>query len=498
MSSETLNAVSGRLSERSMRAVLWSGSDLLLRQALRFAVTILLAHLVAPEDFGAIAMLYLFTGFGSLFIDSGFGSALIQRQNTTLEDESSVFFFNLGVGALVALLLAAFSRQVAVFFNLPVLQPLTCLMALNLFLGAFAAIHTILLTKTLDFRTQMKANVIAYTVGGVAAIILAWQGYGVWSLAAQILIATVVNVILLWHWHPWRPAARFSFKALRSLFGFGSYMVLSSLLNTICEKLYTLIIGRVYTARDLGFFSRAETTQQMPANMLSEIFGRVTLPVFAAAADDRPRLARGVRSTLTAVMMLNIPALIGMAVVADPLVRTLFGQKWVSSILFLRILCFAGVLWPLHVINLNVLMAQGRSNLFFRIEVTKTAIGIVALTAASLHSLLAIALSYVAVGFVGFLLNAYYTGVFLGYGAARQMLDVLPYVAVSLLMAACIWPISLSKALNPAVLLTLQVSAGVGVYLGACKLFRLAAFEEVWRIATGEIRLLLKRRDASL
>jgi teichuronic acid exporter len=498
MSSGTFGTVSERLGERSLRAVFWSGSDLLVRQGLRFGVTVLLAHLVSPEDFGTIAMLYFFMGFGTLFIDSGFGSALVQRQNTTLEEQSSVFFFNLGVGALVALLLAGFSPQVAVFFNLPALQPLTCVMALNVFLGAFAAIHTILLTKALDFRTQMKANVIAYTVSGVAAVILAWQGFGVWSLAAQILLATVVNVILLWHWHPWRPAARFSLRALRSLFGFGSYMVLSSLLNTIHERLYTLIIGRIYTARDLGFFSRAETTQQMPANMLSEIFGRVTFPVFSAAADDRPRLARGVRRTLTGIMMLNIPAMVGMAVVADPLVRTLFGQKWASSILFLQILCFAGALWPLHVINLNVLMAQGRSNLFFRIELAKAAIGIIALTTASLHSLLAIALSYVAVGFVSFLLNAYYTGVFLGYGVGRQILDVLPYAAVSTLMAACIWPFSFSKALNPAVLLTLQVSAGVVVYLGTCKLFRLAAFEEVWRIATKEIGLLINPHDANL
>src|SRR5262245_20342405 len=497
MSSETLSPVSGRLGERSMQAVLWSGSDLLVRQALRFGATVLLARLVAPEDFGAIAMLYLFTGFESLFIDSGFGSALVQRQNTTLEEQSSVFFFNLASGALVALLLAGLSPQVALFFNLPLLQPLTCLMALNLFLGAFAAIHTILLTKALDFRTQMKANVIAYSVSSVAAVILAWQGFGVWSLATQILLATVVNVILLWHWHPWRPAARFSLEALRSLFGFGSYMVLSSLLNTIHERLYTLIIGRIYTARDLGFFSRADTTQQMPANMLSEIFGRVTFRVFSAAADDLPRLARGVRRTLTGIMTLNIPAMVGMAVVADPLVRTLFGPKWASSIPFLQILCFAGALWPLHVINLNVLIAQGRSNLFFRIEVAKAAIGIIALTAASLHSLHAIALSYVAVGFVYFLLNAYYTRVFLGYGAARQMLDVLPYVAVSMLMAACIWPISLSKALNPAVLLMLQVSAGVVVYLGACKLLRLAAFEEVWRIATQEIEFLIRPREVS-
>src|SRR5215470_15567683 len=143
MSSETLSAVSERLGERSLRAVFWSGSDLVVRQVLRFGVTVLLAHLVSPEDFGTIAMLYLFTGFGSLFIDSGFGSALVQRQNTTLEEQSSVFFFNLGVGALVALLLASLSPRVAVFFNLPVLEPLTYLMALNLFLGSLAAIHTI-------------------------------------------------------------------------------------------------------------------------------------------------------------------------------------------------------------------------------------------------------------------------------------------------------------------------------------------------------------------
>ena len=498
MTSEKSSAASGSLAQRSVRAVFWSGANLGIRQGLQFGVTMLLARLLAPEDFGAVAVLYLFTGLGSLFIDSGFGSALVQRRQTTREEESTVFFFNLGVGALVALLLTGLSPHIATFFNLPVLQPLTCLMALNLFLGAFASIHTILLTKALDFRTQMKANAIGSVGSGVVAVTLAWQGFGVWSLAAHVLVGTIINNIVLWHCHAWRPAARFSLRSLRSLFGFGSYILLSGLLDTVSGRLHTLLIGKMYSPRALAFFARAETTQQMPAGLLTGILGRVAFPVFSSAADDRLRLARVVKRTLTAIMMLNIPAMVGMAMVADPLVLTLFGEQWAPSIPLLQILCCAGALWPLHVINLNVLKAQGRSDLFFKIEVAKTVIGVTALAAASLHSVLAIAVSYVAADFISFLLNAYYTGVLLGYGATRQMLDVLPYTAVSIFMAACIWLISFSAPLSPIVMLMLQLSVGVGVYLGVCKLLRLSAFEEAWGLAAHEIGLLMKPLVASV
>lgn len=470
------------LTHQSLSAVFWSGADVFMRQGLQFFVSILLARLLSPDDFGVLAMLYLFTGIAGLFIDSGFSSALVQRQDITPADESTVFFFNLGAGLVVALGLCWAAPWIAAFFEQPVLQGLTYVMALNLFLGAFGAIQNVLLTKTLNFKLLMKIGVVASLLSGVLAVILAWQGFGVWSLALQTLVSTVITVALLWRWHPWRPQWVFSFTALRSLFRFGGFLLLSGLLDTIYTRLYSVIIGKLFSARELGFYTRAASTQQLPVNVLTNVLNRVAFPVFSAAAADKAQLARGVRKALRTIMLFNIPAMLGLMVVAEPLVITLFGEKWLPSVPILQVLCLAGVLWPLHVINLNVLMAQGHSNLFFRIEVLKKIIGVVAIAVASFYGILAIAWSQVVVGVLCFLLNAHYTGVFLGYSAWNQTRDLLPYLAVSVLMTLAVWPIHLYSVLSPAAQLGLISGVGALVYLLACRLFRLAAFDELWAL----------------
>lgn len=469
------------IKDRFVRALAWSGADVLLRQGLQFFVSVLLARLLTPEDFGTVALLYLFIGVASMFIDSGFSSALVQRQDTTHDDESTVFWFSLVAGAVAAIVLCAASPFIATFYEMPLLRPLTCAMALNLFISAFGSVHTALLTKALDFQTQMKISVVSSSLSGVAAVALAWRGAGVWSLVTQVLLSTAITVGLLWYWHAWRPARRFSMQSLRSLWRFGGFMLLSGLLDTVFGRLHTLVIGKLYSPRDLGFYNRAAGTQQLPANVLTGVLNRVVFPVFSAAAADKELLRRGVRKVLIGMMMLNIPMMLGMMVTAEPLVITLFGDKWRSCVPVLQVLCLAGVLWPLHVINLNVLMAQGHSNLFFRIEVAKKVLGVAALAAASPFGVVAIAWSQVGLGVACFLLNAYYTGVLLGYTALQQARDFMPYLAVSVFMAGVVWVISSGLPMTPGVLL-LQVAVGASVYLVACKLLRLVAYEEAWAI----------------
>lgn len=467
------------LTHKSLTAVFWSGADVFMRQGLQFFVSILLARLLSPEDFGLLAMLYLFTSIAGLFIDSGFSSALVQRQNITPEDESTVFFFNLGAGLIVALGLCWAAPWIAAFFEQPILQSLTYVMSLNLFLGAFGSIQSVLLTKALDFKTPMKIGAVASALSGILAVILAWQGFGVWSLALQSLASTIITVILLWLWCPWRPRVVFDLTSLYSLFRFGGFLLLSGLLDTFFTRLYSVIISKLFSARELGFYTRAAGTQQFPVNVLTNVLNRVAFPVFSAAAADKRLLARGMRKALQTIMLFNIPLMLGLIVTAAPLVITLFGEKWRPSVPILQILCIAGALWPLHVINLNVLIAQGHSNLFFRLEIWKKIIGVIAILVASFHGILAIAWSYVIADILCFLLNAYYTGIFLGYSAWKQTWDLLPYLAVSALMALAIWPIHIYSTLPPAVQLGLMSGLGAFVYLIACRLLNLTAFNEL-------------------
>jgi O-antigen/teichoic acid export membrane protein len=247
-------------------------------------------------------------------------------------------------------------------------------------------------------------------------------------------------------------------------------------------RLYSVIIGKLFSVRDLGFYTRADTTQQLPVNVLMNILHRVALPVFSAAAADKAQLARGMRKMLKMIMLINIPVMLGLMVVAEPLVITLIGEKWLPSVPILQVLCLGGVIWPLHVINLNVLMAQGYSNLFFRIEVVKKTIGVVAIVLASFYGILAMAWSQLLVSVLCFLINAHYTGVFLDYSAWKQTRDLLPYLAVSVLMALAVWPIHIYSTLTPATELGLMIGSGALFYLLACRLFRLEAFNEFWTL----------------
>ncbi|WP_442496799.1 lipopolysaccharide biosynthesis protein [Methylobacter sp. sgz302048] len=496
------------LTHKSLSAVFWSGADVFLRQGLQFFVSILLARLLSPEEFGLLALLSIFTGIATLFIDSGLNSALVQRQDITRKDESTVFFFNLVTGLLVALGLglsapwiATFFEQpvlqakvhimatnlftmpwIATFFEQPVLQGLTYVMALNLFVGSLGSIQGALLTKALDFKTLMKINAVATLLSGVLAVCLAWKGFGVWSLALQTLASTAISVTLLWLWHPWRPQWTFSLVSLRSLFRFGGFMLLSGLLDTLYTRLYSVIIGKLYSARQLGFYTRADNIQQLPVSVLTNVLNRVAFPVFSAAAADKARLALGMRKVLRIIMLFNVPAMLGLMAVAEPLVITLIGEKWLPSVPILQVLCLAGMIWPLHALNLNVLMAQGHSNLFFRIEVIKKIISIAAIVTASFYGVMAIVWSEVIAAALCFPINAYYTGVFLGYSAWKQTLDILPYLAVSMLMMLVIWPIHIYFTFHPAAQLGLMIGVGAFVYLLACHLLRLTAFNESWTL----------------
>lgn len=477
-----------RLEGQAASATLWSGIDVFLRQGLQFAVSIILARLLTPEEFGTVALLALFVGVAGIMIDSGFSSALIQRQNATKEEESAVFWFNAGMGAVAASLLCLASSAIAAFFDAPVLVPLTCVIALNLFISSLGSVHTALLSKALNFKTQMKVGAVASAVSGATAVVMAWRGAGVWALAGQTLVASVTTVTLLWAWHDWRPLWTFSLRALKPLFSFGGFFLLSALLDTIYGRVSTLIIGKLYSVGDLGQYNRAWGTQQLPANALSTIMNRVAFPAFSAHAQDKELLSRATRKVLRGLMFLNTPAMFGLMAAARPAVEVLFGPQWLPCVPILQVLCLYGLFWPLHLINLNVLMAQGYSNLFFRLEVAKKAIGVGVLLAASPFGILAMAWSQVVLGAISFVLNAHYTGVFLNYSSFRQMLDTLPFVLLAVPMAGIVWLLPTGTALPAFPLLCVQLGVGAALYLGTAAILRLETFREAWTLGRDLLR----------
>ena len=474
------------LKQKAITATLWSGADIFLRQGLQFLVAVAMARLLTPEEFGTIALLYLFVGLAGVFVDSGFSAALIQRQDTTHTDESTVFWFNLAMGGAMAVGLWLLAPSIAKFFDSPVLAPLTGVLAMNLFIGALGSIHGTLLAKRLDFKTPMKIGAIATTVSGGLGISIAWQGHGVWALAIQTLVSTILTTALLWLLSRWRPRLEFSLASVRCLFGFGGYLMMAGLLDVAYSRIYTLLIGKFWTVRELGFYNRADSTKQLPVGVLTGILSRVAFPIFSAAAADKEKLRRGVRQALRGMMLINVPMMLGLMVTAEPLVLTLYGAQWLPAVPMLQVLCLAGMLWPLHVINLNVLMAQGHSRLFFRLEVAKKVVGTAVLTGGTIYGVMGIAWSQVVFGLLAFGINAHYTRIHLGYSVWEQISDFLPALAISSVMAFFVFGLGNLVIWDPGPKLLLQISTGIVIFIVGCHLAGLQAYKDGREILVGQ------------
>ena len=476
------------LRRKARAAVAWSAVDLFIRQGAGFIITVILARLLSPEDFGTLALLALFLGIAGLFVNAGFSAALIQKQDTTHIDESTVFWFNIGAAVIMTLVLFAISPLIADFFAMPVLKPLTMLMACNILISAMGSIHSTLLSKRLDFKTPMKIGAASMTISGCVGVYMAWADYGVWALAGQAVVSTVVGTALLWHFSMWRPLFAFSHDSFKRLFAFSGWLFASWMLGTLYDRGYTFLIGKFYGTHDLGIYNLADNTQQLPSNILTGVLSRVAFPLFSSVKQDKQRLRSGVRMSVRSMMLIMMPSMMGLAVLAAPFIREVFGVRWLPAAPILQVLCAAGMLFPLHVINLNVLQAQGHANLFFRLEVVKKTLGTVFLIIGSFFGVMGIAWSRVIQSIVALLINTHYTHKFLGYSLREQVKDCLTSFLLSAAMAAVVAMADMWIEIGGLLELLLLITLGTVFYLACNILFGIDAFKESVGFIKGESR----------
>lgn len=466
------------LTHRAAGAAWWSTLEIVARYGVQFVVTVALARLLAPADFGLIAMLLVFTSAGALLVDSGFGTALVQRQRTSADDETTVFLCGLGISAIVAVGLWLGAPLIARFYAQPTLAPLTRLLLFVLPLSALAAVPDALLTQRLDFRSRANAEVVASLCSGAVAIVLAWRGFGVWSLAWQSMVAVALRALLLFLYSGWRPRGRFCAASFRSLFGFGGYMLMANLLNTTSLRLQSLLIGKLFDSGALGYYTLAQSTQQAPTSFISGVLNRVGLPVFATVADQPAKLLGAVRFSLRIALFVFFPCMIGIAVAAKPLILILYGARWAPAAPLLTIMAVSATLWPLHVLNLAAIGAQGRSDLIFRLEVVKRIVSIGLIIGCSPGGPTAIAWAVLVSSVFAVAVNTWYSKKLLGYGMVSQLRDQLGTLALTALAAAVGWLLlHWMPAGVPAMMLALLTSAIV--YLGVAAIARQAALMEI-------------------
>lgn len=478
------------LRAKTVHALSWSLLESLGLRGVQFVIGVVLARLLFPEQFGLIGMLTIFIAVAQSLFDSGFGAALIQKQEATQRDTCSIFYFNILLGLATSGLLYWVAPSIAAFYNQPILTPLMRALSLTIVINSFGLIQYTLLSKQINFKALTKVSLIASIISGVVGVILAATGFGVWSLVVQQILSSLLRTVLLWVLNDWRPALIFSLQSLREMFGFSSRILVSGVINRIFENIYLLVIGRLFSATDLGFFTRAKTMEEVPSVTLSGIVGRVTFPVFSTIQDDKSRLKRGVKKALTSLVLVNFPMMIGLAMIADPLVRVLLTEKWLEAVPYLQLLCLVGLLYPVVLINSNLLFALGRSKIHLRVEIIKKILIILNIALTWQWGISAMISGMILVSVLSFCLNSYYTDRLIGYPIREQLHDLFPYGIVAALMGGVVYATGRLPYPNPWSMLLAQISIGAVVYVGLCRLFRAVAFMEVW--------LAAKKRMASL
>lgn len=423
----------GELKDKAISGVKWNAIGRFSTQGVNFIIGLILARLLSPSDYGVVGMVGIFFAIAQTFIDSGFGSALIRKNDCTDTDYSTAFYFNVLVGLVCCILLSFVSPFIANFFNTPILKDLVKVMSLNMFISSFAIVHTARLTHSVDFKSQSIVNLLTAIIAGASGILMAYNGFGVWSLAFQHIISSIVRVVLLIVVTKWLPRFEFSQESFRYLFGFGSKILVSSLLHTIYSNLTTLLIGKFYTAKDLGFYTRGQTLAAFPSSNVNSIIQSVSYPVLAKIQDDDKHLIESYRKLISMTSMVIFFGMFLLAAIAKPLIVTLLTEKWLNAVIYLQVFCFAYMFDHLCSLNLNILYVKGFSNLVLRLEIIKKTISISLIIAAIPLGPLAICIASAFYTQIAVVINTYYTGKLFGLGYVKQVKDFSKYLLFSII-----------------------------------------------------------------
>lgn len=427
------------LRNKAINGVLWSAADRFSVQGVQFILGIILARLLSPTDYGMIGMLAIFFAISQTFVDSGFSTALIQKNKCTNEDFSSVFYINVLIGFVVYFTLYILAPLIESFFNTQGLALLTRVLGINIIISSLAVVQRAKLTIEIDFRTQTKASLISIVFGGAVGLTLAYNGYGVWALVFQSLIITIANTSLLWFFSSWKPAFVFSMSSARTLFSFGSKLLSTSLLNTIFKNIYFLVIGKFFSAQELGYYTRAQQLQKLPSENITGIIQRVTFPVMSSIKDDNRRLQSAARKFIKLSTFVTFPLMVGLMVLAEPLVRLILTEKWLPVVPLLQLFCMVGILYPIHSININLLLVKGLSGLVFKLEIIKKVIIIIGLIITVPIGIKALIMGQIIISILAFFINTFYSGKHINYNSWSQIKDIAPSLINSMILVIVVY-----------------------------------------------------------
>lgn len=470
--------MASELKKKTVKGLVWSSIQSFTNHGVEFLLMLFMARLLGPKEYGLIGLTTIFMAISSTFVNSGFSSALIRKKNCTNDDFSTVFIFNLFVSCICYFILFIIAPHVSDFYKEPILCPILRVLGLQLIIYAFCAVQSTILTRNIDFKKKTKITLSKNITSGLIGLLFAYLGFGVWALVIQTLTASVLFSIMLWSTTEWYPNLQFSKKSFKELFGYGSNLLISSLINQIYGQIYPIVIGKFFSAATLGNFSRARHWANLGSKNLTNILQSITFPVLAKVQDDEKRLESIYRRMIRTSCFIIFPIMIGMSAVAKPLTFVTIGEKWDFSASLLQILCFSMMWYPVHSINLNLLKVKGRSDLFLKIEIIKKIIGICILCISVPLGIVAMCYFNILSSMIALFINTYYTGKLINVGYLKQMRDIAPTLILSMVMWGVVLFI-IQFIPNIYIQLIVGIIVGAAVYIASSYFFKFPELKEV-------------------
>lgn len=473
-----------------VKGLVWSSFEKLSVQIIQFIIGIILARLLTPSEYGIIGVLLVFIAFMQIFIDSGFSKALIQKQDRSEIDYSTVFFIN-GLISIVCYVLLWFSVPwIADFYKNPELINYTRVIGFVLFFYALFAIPNTILTIRLDFKVLAKINFFGNLISGVIAILMAYYGYGVWALIWQQLIRAILLVLLSWLFVRWKPLLVFSKESIKRLFAFGSKLLYASILGMIINNFTNLFIAKLSSTKDLGYYTRGAQFADVVYGTTSSVLDSVLLPVFSKSQNDLPLLVSYFKTFIRSVSLLIVPIFFLLAFVSKPLVLLLLTEKWLPVVPIMQIFCFARLITIIAGLNITVLYAIGRSDLVLKQQVIKIIIRVIFLALALKFGIIYIAIAELLSTIVHFFINTYYPGKIMKINAVVQLKEMLPIALAGGVMMLAVWCANCFVP-NDWWILQIIISVAIGLisYFWMIKIFKVQEYQFLW----SKVKELVKR-----
>lgn len=476
----------------TLKNFVWRFAERCGAQIVTFIVSIVLARILTPEDYGKVALITVFTTIMQVFVDSGLGVALIQKKDADDLDFSSVFYFNFVICLVLYAAMFFASPFIANFYNDSSLTPIIRVISLTIVISGVKGIQQSYVSRNMLFKRFFYSTLGGTIFSAILGIALAYTGFGVWAIVAQQLSNTTIDTLILWLTVKWRPKKMFSWERLKGLLSFGWKMLASSLLDTVYGNIRSLIIGKLYSSSDLAYYNQGKQFPNVVVTNINTSIDSVLLPTMASVQDDSQRVKTMTRRAIKTSTYIMAPLMMGLAFCAEPIVRLVLTDKWISCVPFLRIFCITYMFYPIHTANLNAIKAMGRSDLFLKLEIAKKIVGMILLLSTMWFGVMAMAYSLLVSSVLSQIINSWPNIKLLNYGYLEQLKDIIPSIALAVLMGFCVNLVSLLNLSNIVTLL-IQIPLGAVIYIITSELLHLESFNYLMDLIRPMIRKIVRK-----